>query len=85
MTDLSKIPDLELRQKAKELDDAIDKIDAYIEEKSAPLYEQRRKLVDQLHALLGDRSLDGRCAATNLPIFEDDEVIEKRVLACVEG
>ena len=85
MTDLSKIPDLELRQKAKVIDDAIDKIDVRIYEITTPLYEERVKLVDQLNALLGERCLDGRCAATGLPIFEDDEIVEKRVLACVEA
>ena len=85
MTDLSKIPDLELRQKAKVIDDAIDKIDARIHEVTAPLYDERNALMRQLHDLLDGRCLDGRCEATGLPIFEDDEVIEKRVLVCVEG
>ena len=85
MTDLSKIPDLELRQKAKELDDAIDRIDLRIEEMTAPLQDERQKLYDQLDELLDGRSLDGRCEATGLPIFDGDDVLQKRVLACVEA
>ena len=85
MTDLSKIPDLELRQKVKELDDAIDKIDARIEEIAAPLYAERNMLRDQQNEILGERTIDGWCATTGLPIFEDDDVVEKRTLGYLEA
>ena len=97
MTDLSKIPDLELRQKAKALNDRIDAIDAELEKRrsetwkkfhddTAALDAERDKLDEQLGELLGeDHEITGTCDVTGLPIFDGDEVIEKQVLACVEA
>ena len=85
MTDLSKIPDLELRQKVKVISAAIEAIDARIDEIAAPHYEERHKLQKQLDALLGERYLEGHCWETGLPILDGDDVLERRVLACVEA
>ena len=85
MTDLSKIPDLELRQKVKELADAIDKIDARIEEMTAPFYAERNILRDQQNEILGERTIEGWCDTTGLPIFEDDDVVETRTLGYLEA
>jgi hypothetical protein len=91
--DLSKIPDLEIRQKAKGPSDEVDAIDKQIETVRAdyyakmdaevkPLYERRAKLDEQIAAIIGkDREIVGTCAKTGLPIFDGDETEELLVLA----
>lgn len=94
MTDLSKIPDLELRQKAKVLNDAIDAIDnkiAAVQEEfrakmnaaCAALDKEREALDDELASILGeDREIVGTCCKTGLPIFDGDET---RTFECLEA
>lgn len=84
MTDLSKIPDLALRQKIKPLNDKIEALDAQIERlqqdshaqylaASKPLRQQRAALDEELGALLDEREIVGTCSKTSLPIFEGDD------------
>lgn len=94
MTDLSKVPDLELRQKIKPINDQMDAIDAQIEKIRSehyqrmdaamkPLNDQRDKLDAQLEEILNDREIVATCASTGLPIFDEDETVEQVVLAAV--
>lgn len=95
MTDLSKVPDLELRQKIKPMAErlaalqaAVDKkLDELREQNEAdllPLKQQAADAEDEIDKLLGeDRWFEGICDKTGLPIFSDDETEEIRVLACV--
>lgn len=83
MTDLSKIPDLALRQKVKPLLEAIEHIDLKIEDVLTPIQAERDKLDKQVKALIGDRYIDCTCAVTGLPIFGDDDRVESVSLACV--
>lgn len=95
MTDLSKIPDLELRQKIKPINDRIDAVGEKLRQMQTEFYAKCKaasaeldaeygRLNDQLSELLGeDREITGTCAVTGLPIFEGDETVEKYVLACV--
>lgn len=92
MTDLSKVPDLELRQKIKPLCDRLDAIDEKLEAMRKVLRQQTRslndehdKLSEELADLLGtdERSVVGTCSVTGLPILDDDETVDTRRLACV--
>ena len=82
MTDLSKIPDLELRQKLKGVLAQIKAVEAKLEAAAAPFESERERLEAQRDELLGERWLEGECAITGLPIFSDDETRERRALAC---
>ena len=92
MTDLSKIPELELRQKIKPINDRMDAITIQMDEirekhraaahdALVPLNSEWDKLQGELAEKLGDdREIVGTCDKTGLPIFSDDETKELLVL-----
>lgn len=95
--DLSKVPDLDLRQKVKPLNDRISALDAMIYAQRAameekidaavkPLEDEKEKIEGTIAEMLGDdRELDGTCAVSGLPLFAGDDVTGHYVyrLACL--
>jgi hypothetical protein len=92
--DLSKIPDLELRQKVKPLWDQRVKLDTEIERRKEevhdamaaavrPLYDEIDAIDEKLNELLGEREIAGTCDETGLPIFDGDDTEETVTLRLV--
>lgn len=84
MTDLSKVPDLELRQKVKPLNDKWDALEAQLARlrdehhaKTAPIHEAQSELSDQISDILDGREIVGTCESTGLPVFDDDKGVRR--------
>ena len=98
MADLSKIPDLELRQKIKPLQEKRDALSRQYDETYDRMTEARRTATEGIQAeidSIGEQIDDllaphpeaseivGVCEATGLPVFDTDETKTRHTLACV--
>ena len=87
--DLSKVPDLELRQKVKALTEQSEalgeEIDREVDRVTGALREKRNAIEKQIESLLGNRYIDGRCDVSGLPIFDTDDIVSEHttMLACL--
>jgi hypothetical protein len=96
--DLSKVPDLELRQKIKPLSERLQAVKRQIDRERSremdkleavigPLRSERDRLRVEIEAALDDHpdasEVIGACLISGLPIFDSDEIEESYALACL--
>lgn len=86
--DLSKVPDLELRQKVKALTEQSkalgEEIDREVDRVVGSLRDKRNAIEKQIETLLGDRYIESTCDVSGLPIFDTDEATHMTFLSCFE-